>query len=449
MARKATGAVVEHIGRDGRTYRALRFTAYGKRRFVSLGPAGPEEAARALRHALADVERGTWQPPQAVEAPPEPEPVPTFHQFAEQWWVLNVGRLRANTRGDYRRRLENHLLPHFAAMRLDEITYDTVETYIAAKLAHADETRMQLAAWQERLDRGADARRRRELRRERPPKPVGPRTINMSLILLTAILESAVERDLIAKNPAKGKRRRAREHQPQRTTLDSAEAIAALLDAAGALDAAAREDGQHVHRRAILAVLLFGGLRIGEACDLRWRNVDLATGWLTVGHAKTDAGSGRRVKIRGALRDVLLTIKPADASPDAYVFATRGGGRPNPSNLRNRVLIRAVEIASEQLVDRGGTPLPHLTPHSCRRTFASVLYALGEAPPVVMAEMGHTSPNLALRIYAQAMRRTPEENERLRALVEGREVAVIGSPAAGTHDATADTSVAFAANSRD
>jgi integrase len=213
------------------------------------------------------------------------------------------------------------------------------------------------------------------------------------------------------------------------------------------LDAAAREDGPHVHRRAILAVLLFGGLRIGEACDLRWRNVDLATGWLTVGHAKTDAGSGRRVKIRGALRDVLLTIKPADASPDAYVFATRGGGRPNPSNVRNRVLIRAVEMACEQLVDRGGTPLPHLTPHSCRRTFASALYALGEAPPVVMAEMGHTSPNLALRIYAQAMRRTPEENERLRARVEGREVAVIGSRAAGTHAATADISVAFAAKS--
>lgn len=48
-----------------------------------------------------------------------------------------------------------------------------------------------------------------------------------------------------------------------------------------------------------------------------------------------------------------------------------------------------------------------------------MLYALGESPAVVMAEMGHTDPALALRIYAQAMRRDEGENERLRALVEG------------------------------
>lgn len=440
MARKATGAVVDHEGLDGLTYRSLRFTAYGKRRFVSLGPVSAAEAATALRHALADVERGTWQPPQAVEAPPEPTPTPTFHQFAEQWWVLNEGQLGERTREDYRGRLERHLLPYFAERRLDAITYDTVESYIAAKLEQAKQARASVAAWQERLDAETDPRRRRELRRERPPKPAGPRTINMTLILLGAILESAVERELIARNPAKGKRRRARERAPQRTQLDSAEAITALLDAAGDLDAAAREDGQHVHRRAMLAVLLFAGLRIGELCDLRWRAVDLAGGWLTVGRAKTDAGSGRRVKIRGALRDVLLAIKPTDTDPDAYVFATRGGGPSNPSNVRNRILVPAVELA-----ERSGTPLPHLTPHSCRRTFASVLYALGETPPVVMAEMGHTSPNLALRVYAQAMRRDPEENERLRALVEGRQMAVGGSRGAEAADAAVEASDAVEA----
>jgi hypothetical protein len=60
-----------------------------------------------------------------------------------------------------------------------------------------------------------------------------------------------------------------------------------------------------------------------------------------------------------------------------------------------------------------------LTPHGLRRTFASLLYGIGEASPVVMAELGHTDPALALSIYAQAMRRDDGENERLRALVEG------------------------------
>jgi hypothetical protein len=46
-----------------------------------------------------------------------------------------------------------------------------------------------------------------------------------------------------------------------------------------------------------------------------------------------------------------------------------------------------------------------------------VLYALGEAPPYVMAQMGHTSPNLALAIYAKAIDRRDGEPERLAALI--------------------------------
>jgi hypothetical protein len=54
-----------------------------------------------------------------------------------------------------------------------------------------------------------------------------------------------------------------------------------------------------------------------------------------------------------------------------------------------------------------------------RRSFASLLYALDEAPPYVMRQMGHTSPDLALSVYAQVMDRRDGEPERLRALVEG------------------------------
>jgi integrase len=84
------------------------------------------------------------------------------------------------------------------------------------------------------------------------------------------------------------------------------------------------------------------------------------------------------------------------------------------------VLAPAVRLASERLTDAGYPPLPdRLTPHSLRRTFASVLYALGEDPGVVMDEMGHTDPALALRVYRQAMRRGEDEKARLRTLVDG------------------------------
>ena len=59
-----------------------------------------------------------------------------------------------------------------------------------------------------------------------------------------------------------------------RSYLDAAGQIVALLDAAGELDREAPESRKHVERRAMLAVLVFAGLRISELCSLRWRDVD-------------------------------------------------------------------------------------------------------------------------------------------------------------------------------
>jgi integrase len=238
-----------------------------------------------------------------------------------------------------------------------------------------------------------------------------------------------------ARNPAHGRGRRARERAPTRSYLDAASQITALLDAAGALDRDALASRRHVERRAILARLTFAGLRIGELCALRWRDVDLVRGWLHVGEAKTDAGR-RRVRVRGALRDELLSVRGRhqEAAQADYVFATASGGRASENNVRNRVLGRpartvdgeekagqgAIARANEQLEADGLAPLPEkLTPHSLRRTFCSLLYALDEDPGVVMDEMGHTEPALALRVYRQAMRRDGQEKNALRVLVEG------------------------------
>ena len=388
MARPTKGSVTEHVGRDGLTYRSLRFTAYGKRRRVPLGPVSEADAESALRHALADVERGTWKP-QAIEAPAEPTAVPAFHEFAEEWWTLAEGQLAKKTQADYRWRLQVHLIPYFGGMALDQIKFATIEGYIAAKLAEDD--------------------------------PLSARSINMTVTLLGAILERALKRELTTTNPARDKDLRVKERTPTRSYLDAAGQITALLDAAGELDRNASKGRTHVERRAMIATLAFAGLRIGELCALRWRDVDLAGGWLHVGESKTDAGR-RRVKMRGALRDELLTLRGRhqDTPQSAYVFATSSGGRLSPDNFRNRVLRAAVKLAGERLEADGLPPLPDkLTPHSLRRTFCSLLYALGEDPGVVMDEMGHTDPALALRVYRQAMRRGEDEKAALAALVEG------------------------------
>ena len=421
MGRTATGQIRAHTGRDGLTYRSLRFRAYGKRRFVALGAVSEDEAERQLRGLLADVERGIWQPEEPAPEPAAPATDVTFHDFAEQWWSDHEHEWRANTRADYRWRLEVHLLPFFRRHTLAQITVAEVDRYRAKKLSERPKPAVQGKGQRKRLT-GA--------------------SINKTLVLLSAILETAVEHELIERNAAAGRRRRVKTHRPTRSYLDSAGQIAALLDAARELDTDAPVGRRHIARHAMLATLTFAGLRISELLSLRWQDVDLASGRLRVGEAKTDAGV-RQVRLRPALREALVELKAsrADVASSAYVFATSTGKRMGAENVRNRVLAGAVKRANKQLEEKGEVPLPKLTPHSLRRTFASVLYAIGEPPPVVMAEMGHTDAGLALRIYAQAMRSSDQEKEQLRALVEGESVAEtadMGTPGHSSDDQVSD-----------
>jgi integrase len=244
---------------------------------------------------------------------------------------------------------------------------------------------------------------------------------------LSTVLQVAVEYGHIDRNVAQGRRRRLKVPKPRRTYLDRAEHITALLDAAGELDH--QEDRRTAPwRRALLGVLVFAGLRIDECLSLRWRDVDLAGGRLRVRGTKT-AAADRTVELLPALRDELVSYAAGaqTGDQDALVFATSGtggryagGAKHSPSNVRMRVLGPAVKTANEWLAKRGVQQLPDgLTPHSLRRTFASLLVALGRDPAVVMRQMGHTSPVMTLGVYAAAMDWADGERERLRALVEG------------------------------
>jgi hypothetical protein len=102
-ARASKGEVVRNPTRDGFTF-ALRFTAYNKPRYLTLGR--PEDgwteakAETELENILADVRRGIWQP-HTIEAPPEAPRDPGFHEFASAWFDAIRGEMRPNTVLDY------------------------------------------------------------------------------------------------------------------------------------------------------------------------------------------------------------------------------------------------------------------------------------------------------------------------------------------------------------
>jgi integrase len=392
MARRPTGQVVEPGGKQ-RSW-ALRFRAYGKRRFLSLGRPedgwNRERAEVELRHVLAVVERGIWKPhePKAIEAPAE---VPTFHEFASDWLAAKRPELRESSASDYEWTLCSHLLPHFARYRLTEITVEEVDRYKRQKVRE-----------------GA----------------LSPGVINKTLTRLAQILEDAVEYGHLDRNPATGRRRRLKVERPRPVYIDSAAQIEVLLEAADELDRSptARTSG----RRPLLALLVFAGLRVSEACELRWRDVDLGSGRITVRRSKTASGV-RQVDVLPVLRDELTGYRPADAEPDALVFTTARGTRRDKDNVAARVIAPTLKRADELLIERGQTPLPeNISAHKLRHTYASLLAACGEDPAYVMAQLGHADPRFTLRFYTHLMSRRDGERERLRALVQGADWAVAG-----------------------
>ncbi len=271
---------------------------------------------------------------------------------------------RSKTRLDYEWQLSNPLLPFFGHHRLSQITIAEVDRYRQAKVSEAQEVRAAAAAGRLLMDEQVDKRGRRH---RRPRCALSATSINKTITRLEQILEVAVEYGLIEANPAKGRRRRLKSQKPAAVWLDRPEHIEALLDAAGALDRHAEAKGGHdqkggpSYRQALLATLVFAGLRIGELAELQWRDIDLAGNRITVRASRPTPACGRSTS---CLRSA-TSWPPTRPTPQAPLrtgtyFATMAGTEPKQGNIRRRVFDKAVEKANEKLTAAGNVPLPEV-----------------------------------------------------------------------------------------
>ena len=231
-------------------------------------------------------------------------------------------------------------------------------------------------------------------------------TIVKYLQPLNAILALAVRRGIIASNPMAllspderpqgGKQRKRFEWSP--------EAISKLIAAA---DELGKRSEARFNYAPLIQLLALTGLRVSEALALRWGDVDLLEGMLSVRHSlgrdgslrepKTKAGE-RDVPLRSGLVDLLLQLKPLDASDEAFVFAGKSGKPVGYWNVRNRGFQKAVEKAGLDGYD--------LTIHDLRHAAASLYIASGLTPVDVAAVLGHADASITLKVYAHLFDRS-------------------------------------------
>jgi integrase len=277
-----------------------------------------------------------------------------------EWFAAKERDWRPNTRTDYKWSLELHLLPFFGDYLLAAIDAETVDRYAAAKQRE-----------------GA----------------LSNNSINKTLTRLSQILETALDYEKITRNPAKGKKRRLNGEVRSRPHVEPEQLPSLLAACSGEF-------------RPLVATLAGAGLRISEAVSLIWSNVNLAAGTLSVEDSKTAAGV-RVSDLPDGLASELRSYKARGHKTAASdpVFRKRDG---YPQTVRNAEawLKVAIRRANRRLGKLGIEPISEgASPHSLRRTYASLRFAAGDDPVYVIAQLGHTDVGFSMSVYARAVKR--------------------------------------------
>ncbi len=315
--------------------------------------------ARALKAALkADVERGEYRELSRT----------TFAAYAAEWIETYTGRtgkgIRASTLGDYRRDLAGRAVPYFGKKRLVEIEPRHIKAF--AKTLK---------------DEG-----------------LADTTVRRIIAPLKALFATAKEEGLIRSHPAEGIRLAGGRSK-------RGEAVRALSE--GELAVLLEEVPEEW--RLLIDFLSQTGLRIGEAVELRWGDLDLGRRRAKVSRAwyegrveepKSSYGV-RAIPLSEGLSQRLWEWRKASAATadGDLVFPGSTGRRLQAGNLRSRTLKPAAVRAG--LVDEeGGTWVGF---HSLRHTCATRYFRAGANVKQVQAILGHHSPAFTLERYVHLL----------------------------------------------
>src|SRR5918998_4656632 len=168
-------------------------------------------------------------------------------------------------------------------------------------------------------------------------------------------------------------------------------------------------------RSPLLVLAVHTGMRQGELLALKWTDVDLEAGKVsvrrtltresghyTLGEPKTKR-SRRTVKLTGAATEALRAhlgqqMEDMDRLGDLYrdqglVFTSDTGAPLNPSNVRNRNLRRLT----------GKAGLPVIRFHDLRHTCATLLLSKNVHPKIVQEMLGHATVAITLDTYSHVL----------------------------------------------
>jgi integrase len=323
----------------------------GKRYRQRIGT-NKRKAEEALHKVKARIATGEFVPTEEREQQEDPEP--QFILFGSFTKDEFLPWSKAQHSPKHYIRLESivrvHLIPHFGQFELDQITTKRIEDY-------------------------KTMRHRSRYRRGKKTYPTSEATVNRELCGMKAILRKAVEWGYLETSPAQGIK--AFKEKPNPPRLLETEEVSALLE----------ETPDHL--RALVACIVYAGLRRDELFHLQWKHINWKTGDLTVVSDRdhqTKNNESRRIPMNDALKEALRVHKKDHiivGSP--YVFANREG-KP----------YRDVRESLNEAAKRAGIG-EAVKLHQLRHAFCSHALMQGVDPRTVQKWMGHRDLKTTLR----------------------------------------------------
>jgi integrase len=335
--------------------------ATGRKRQVSKGGYRTRrEAEVALRKTISTIDAGSYSQPTTL----------TVREFVEGSWLpgLEHGDLRATTVNMYRLSATRYVLPHLGGQRLRDVAP------------------ARLRAWLDGLKAAG----------------VGDRTVQIAAITCHKIFKSALDLELVSRNPADNSA--VREARPNTKaappTIWDADQLGTFLDA------------QHDDRLYPLwRLAAMTGLRRGELAGLRWRDLDLDAGLLhvretvvvvgyravasepktpksrrTIGLDPATVAALRQHRARQTEELLAFGIPRTD---DGRVFVREDGRSYHPQQLTKMLAIRA---------KAAGVPVVRL--HALRHGYATAGLELGVPMKVMSERLGHSSLAITADVYS-------------------------------------------------
>jgi integrase len=311
-------------------------------------------AEKALSEALRDRSR--------IDAAADITPDTRIAAVAEVWFTDFSRQDRSPTTvAAYRDRLDKHVVPALGNVRVRELTVGLVDRHL----------------------RAVEARH-------------GAALAKQTKTVLGQVVALAVRHDALAQNPVRDTSPISTKPKspPRALTAQQAAQLMALLT----------YDDQAVRRDlpVLVATMLATGLRLGEACGLLWRSVDLEVASLeveaTVVRIKGQGLLRKSTKTTAGHRTLRLPRWAVDmlreravinaAAPDTPVFSSPLGNLRDASNTAAD-LRDAFEAAG----------FAWATSHVLRKTTASVLDAAGLTAREIADQLGHARPSITMDRY--------------------------------------------------